>query len=51
MILNQECTPERARALECHLSDTSKPLRDVLDLARHPDQHAEDWIPKLSRVE
>ena len=51
MVQNQECTPEQARALERQLSDTSKALRDVLALERHPDQRAEDWIPKLNRIE
>ena len=51
MILHQECTPEQAQALERQLSDTSKALRDILDLERHPDQPSEDWIPKLNRVE
>ena len=33
-----ECTPEEARLLERQLADTSKVLRDVLDLERHPQQ-------------
>ena len=43
--------PEQARALERQLSDTSKALRDVLDLERHPEQPSEDWVPKLNRIE
>ena len=46
-----ECTPEEARLLERQLADTSKVLRDVLDLERHPQQPANDWIPKLNRIE
>ena len=46
-----ECTPEEARLLERQLADTSKVLRDVLDLERHPQQTANDWIPKLNRIE
>lgn len=48
---HQECTSEQARALERQLSDTSKALRDVLDLERHPEQPSEDWVPKLNRIE
>ena len=47
---HQECTSEQARALERQLSDTSKALRDVLDLERHPEQPSEDWVPKLNRI-
>ena len=36
--------------LERQLADTSKALRDVLDLERHPNQPSEDWIPKLNRI-
>ena len=50
MLRHQECTPEQARALERQLSDTSKALRDVLDLERHPEQPSEDWVPKLNRI-
>ena len=48
---HQGCAPEQARALERQLSDTSKALRDVLDLERHPEQPSEDWVPKLNRIE
>ena len=51
MVRHQECTPEEARLLERQLADTSKALRDVLDLERHPEQPSEDWIPKLNRIE
>lgn len=51
MVRHQECTPEQAQALERQLSDTSKALRDVLDLERHPAQPSEDWVPKLNRIE
>ena len=37
-----ECTPEEARLLERQLADTTKVLRDVLDLERHPQQPADD---------
>ena len=46
-----ECTPEEARLLERQLADTSKVLRDVLDLERHPQQPSENWVPKLNRIE
>ena len=51
MVRHQECTPEEARLLERQLADTSKALRDVLDLERHPEQPSEDWIPKLNRIQ
>ena len=51
MVRHQGCAPEQARALERQLSDTSKALRDVLDLERHPEQPSEDWVPKLNRIE
>ena len=51
MVRHQGCAPEQARALKRQLSDTSKALRDVLDLERHPEQPSEDWIPKLNRLE
>ena len=51
MVRHQGCAPEKARALERQLSDTSKALRDVLDLERHPEQPSEDWVPKLNRIE
>ena len=51
MMRHQKCNPEQARALERQLSDTSKALRDVLDLERHPDQPSDDWLPKLNRIE
>lgn len=51
MVRHQECTPEEARLLERQLADTSKALRDVLDLERHPEQPSEDWIPRLNRIE
>ena len=51
MVRHQECTPEEARLLERQLADTSKALRDVLDLERHPEQPSEHWIPKLNRIE
>ena len=51
MVRHPECTPEQLRALERQLSDTSKALRDVLDLERHPEQPSEDWVPKLNRIE
>ncbi len=46
-----ECTPEEARLLERQLAATSKVLRDVLDLERHPEQPSENWVPKLNRIE
>jgi hypothetical protein len=51
MVRHHECTPEQVRTLERQLSDTSKALRDVLDLERHPEQPSEDWVPKLNRIE
>ena len=51
MVRHQECTLEEARLLERQLADTSKALRDVLDLERHPEQPSEDWISKLNRIE
>ena len=51
MVRHHKCTPEHVRALERQLSDTSKALRDVLDLERHPEQPSEDWVPKLNRIE
>ena len=48
---HQECTPAEALMLEHQLADTSKALRDVLDLERHPHQPSIDWIPKLNRIE
>lgn len=48
---HQECTPTEALMLEHQLADTSKALRDVLDLERHPHQPSIDWIPKLNRIE
>jgi DNA repair exonuclease SbcCD ATPase subunit len=51
MIRHQVCTSAEAKTLERQLADTSKALRDVLDLERHPNQPSEDWIPKLNRIE
>lgn len=51
MIRHQACTSAEAMTLERQLADTSKALRDVLDLERHPNQPPEDWIPKLNRIE
>jgi len=51
MVRHRECTLEEARLLERQLADTSKALRDVLDLERHPEQPSEDWVPKLNRIE
>ena len=50
MAVHQECNSKEARMLERQLADTSKVLRDVLDLERHPNQPSEDWIPKLNRI-
>ena len=51
MIRHRECTLEEARLLERQLADTSKALRDVLDLERHPEQPSEDWISNLNRIQ